>query len=352
MRFNWKTFFQQRRIEYVTSGPNTKKGNVSIRCPYCGDGDPSQHLGIDLKTGFWGCFRNATHRGRSPVRLVRQLLHCSQEEAQRIVGIAADLAPTTDALAESFKGLRAQVIGEETQTAKDLRLPGEFKPLLNGSPLAQPFIDYLKGRGFRDAQIKWLAQHYSLHYATKGLYAYCIVIPVYDRYGELMTWTARSISPNAKLRYRTLSTRSDQAGASVARIPINGTILGLPLLWSAENAKILILVEGPFDALKLTAFGQTLGVYAAALFGLNVYPTQVAEVQDIASKFERAFLLLDDDAKFQRLRLLDTLNSIGAAALSVPFGRKDPGDLTGAEVIEFCLSILSKDNSVDNYVGN
>lgn len=337
-KFNWEAFLAQRGINFVKSGPNVGRGNINIRCPFCGDSDPSEHLGIGPQG--WGCLRNAAHRGRSPIRLLQQILRCTVEEARRLAGVAEQLTPTTDALAESFRALAGVGAGEVTPHNGPLKLLPEFKPLLNGSVFAQAFVEYLRQRGFRDAQISWLAHNYELCYATKGLYAYRIIIPIYDRYSTLLSWTARSISADAQPRYRTLRV-SGNDGGPIANLAANATILGLPLLWRAENPRVLLLCEGPFDALKITAFGQTLGVYATALFGLNVYPTQVELIQQLSGRFDKVYLLLDEGTEFQRLRLLDTLSPVGVIPLAVPYDRKDPGELTGAEVVNLCMSLIS-----------
>jgi hypothetical protein len=220
----------------------------------------------------------------------------------------------------------------------DLHFPKEFKPLLNGSPLAQPFIGYLESRGYRTAQIKWLTQNYGLHYATRGLYAHRVIIPIYDRYGDLLSWTARTISSEMQPRYRTLRMKSDDDGP-VAKLAANNMVLGLPVLYGADNPRALVIVEGPFDALKVTAFGQGLGVYATSLFGLNVYPAQVAELQQLASRFDRFYLLIDEDAELQRLKLLQTLSAVRCIVLKMPVGADDPGALSGGQVVQLALDL-------------
>jgi len=341
MRFDWPRFLRQHHIEYVTSGPNTARGALSIRCPYCGEADPSQHLGISLFGKGWGCLRNSAHRGKSPLRLVQKLINCSEAEARRLVGGTEAVAPSQDDFAASFASLKKQTGSPSLEHLRSLSLPKEFKSLLNGSVFAQPFISYLEQRGYRTAQIKWLAENYKLHYATKGLYAYRIIIPIYDRYGELVSWTARTIRKDEQPRYRTLRMSNPKGDdGPVARLAANNTILGLPVLWSANNPRVLILVEGPFDALKVTAFGQHLGVYAASLFGLNVYPAQVAEVQELMSRFEACYLLIDEDAELRRLQLIQALASVGCKALKMPPHSDDPGALSGGAVVELCLSLL------------
>src|ERR1035437_2439259 len=337
-RFDWPAFLRQNRIEFVTSGPNTARDHVSIRCPWCGESDPSQHLGIHLKFGVWGCLRNAAHRGKSPVRLIQQLLRCSEAEAKRIVGGAEATAPTLSSFETSVAALRGIMTTLQLEPETDLHFPKEFKPLLNGSPLAQPFIGYLESRGYRTAQIKWLVQNYGLHYATRGLYDHRIIIPIYDRFGDLLSWTARTISSETQPRYRTLRMKSDDEGP-VAKLAANNTVLGLPVLYGADNPRALVIVEGPFDALKVTAFGQGLGVYATSLFGLNVYPAQVAELQQLASRFDRFYLLIDEDAELQRLKLLQTLSAVRCIVLKMPVGADDPGALSGGQVVQLALDL-------------
>src|SRR5580765_4061889 len=80
---NWVEFFTTNSINYVTRGPNTKRGEASVKCPWCAD-DPSEHLGVNLTTDAWGCLRNPAHRGKSPVYLIMGLLHCSHNQAELI----------------------------------------------------------------------------------------------------------------------------------------------------------------------------------------------------------------------------------------------------------------------------
>ena len=339
MRFDWPQFLRQHKIEYVTAGPNTAKFHVSVKCPFCGEADPSQHMGISLRGYGWGCLRNSAHRGKSYARLVQQLLHCSPEEARRITGTAEVTTPTVGDFEASYAALR-QTTTVETRQPRALSFPKEFKPLMNGSPFARPFIEYLEQRGYRYAQIEWLAKAYNLHYATQGLYAYRIIIPIYDRYGELLSWTARTIQSDVQPRYRTLRV-SGEDDQPVARVAANHTVLGLPLLWSADKPEALVVVEGPFDALKVTAFGRSLGVYATCLFGLNIYPAQVGELQELAGRFERKYLLLDEDAELQRLRLFGALAPLGFKAAKMPPNSDDPGALSGEAVVNLALELLA-----------
>jgi len=42
-------------VQYITEGPNCKRGWVNVRCPFCDD--PSEHLGMNLETGAFNCWR-------------------------------------------------------------------------------------------------------------------------------------------------------------------------------------------------------------------------------------------------------------------------------------------------------
>src|SRR5437773_2381680 len=82
---NWEKLLSNNGIEYVTSGSNTKRGEISVKCPFCGDDDPSEHMGISLTKDVWGCHRNAQHRGKNLRRLISALLGCSSSQAAIIV---------------------------------------------------------------------------------------------------------------------------------------------------------------------------------------------------------------------------------------------------------------------------
>src|SRR6185436_20537355 len=86
MAIDWRAFFRRHNIDYVTSGPNASKGRLQIKCPFCGQDDPSEHMGVSIRGKGWSCWRNAGHRGVSSERLIQALLRCSSEEAKRLIG--------------------------------------------------------------------------------------------------------------------------------------------------------------------------------------------------------------------------------------------------------------------------
>src|SRR5882672_4087450 len=99
---DWLAFLTDNFIPHVTSGPLTTRGHVEVRCPFCGDDDPSMHLGINLTTSQWNCSRDATHREASPYRLISALLGASKPQAmliaQSYTGVAVDSFDTPQAI--------------------------------------------------------------------------------------------------------------------------------------------------------------------------------------------------------------------------------------------------------------
>jgi len=340
VQFDWETFLRQHRIEYVTTGPNASKDHINIACPFCGNADPSQHLGISTKGQGYYCFRSQAHGGRSPVRLVRQLIHCDEVTARRIVYGTAPNVPTEDALSANIRAIRA---ADEVQVVKPqlaLKLPKEFKPLLSGSSLARPFLDYLRQRGHSEANIRWLAQTYQLHYVTQGLFAYRLIIPIFDRKGELLTWTGRTIQLGVEPRYRALGMPRPDHGPPFARYSIKDTLLGLPLLWEAEPARVLIVCEGPFDAWRISSLGRGFGVYGTCIFGLSVQDAQIELLQQLSSRFKKMVLLLDPDAEMYRLRFYERLATVKIEISRLPFAVKDPAELSTDQTLALCVDLL------------
>ncbi len=322
--FDWPALLRARGIEYVASGPNVARGHIAVKCPWCGENDPSQHLGISLKGQGWGCWRNRGHRGKSKARLIEALLRCSSEEARELAGEnspSAELPPN-----ERLNDLVASNLGLQNlalHTAGPLVLPSSAKPMASRSSGSMPFREYLSQRGYSMGEGEWIVEKYLLHYARAGQWANRLIIPVYDAAGRLVNWTGRAIGDKTKPRYKTLSTQ-------LALTPISQCLLGLPLLWSVPNPKMLIVCEGPFDALRISVLGHELGVFGTCLFGLNASEQQALHLTALRRRFERIALCLDAGAEMSALRIQETLRVAGVDRLT-PIGVKDPGELRSRE---------------------
>lgn len=342
---DWKRFLQQHRVQFVEGGPNWAPGNVNVHCPWCGAADPSEHLCISTRGHGYVCRRNRAHGGKSPVRLITALLRCSTEEAIRL--LQGDDAPPAATDAEMLATVGAR-LGAATKPRLATRLPRAFKPLLTGV-FSRSFEEYLiEERDYRKAQLPWLASTYELHYAIRGPYAWRLIMPIRDRWGKLLSWTARSVLPEVEPRYKALKTfkdgrdPDDTDGPGWAAVSISDTVLSQRLLWECENPEVLVIVEGPLDAVRITTFGHSLGVYATCLFGLGVTDAQLAVLRPLAERFSSRWLLLDDDAKLQRLRLLQVLEpTLRCQLANVDLDAKDPGALSSKQTMALCQQLLT-----------
>lgn len=326
---NWERFFTRHGIYWTTTGPNASRGRINIKCPWCGDGDPSEHLGVSIRHGGYSCWRGRSqgHRGKDAWRLIQALLKCSASEAQALAQDEGDV-PSDEELASSFRTFAAG--GLTTTRVTELRLLPEFKSLLNGSPLAEPFWTYLcEKRDYTRLQVKWLVQYYDLQYCRTGQFAGRIIFPITDRYGRLLTWTGRIIR-DAQPRYKALDKEQQVLSPK-------DTLLGLPLLWGIDNPKVLVVTEGPFDALRFTMFGKSFGVYGTCLFGLDLSDGQMVELSRLRSRFNIK-ILLDAEAGWRAFGLANS--GLGLDIIPADPAYKDPADMPSNAVVDLCLSLI------------
>jgi hypothetical protein len=308
---------------------------ILTHCPQCGDADQSEHLAISTRSRGWRCLRNPqAHRGRSYIRLLTLLLRCSTERARELLGVLG--APPLPAQDEFSAQWRQQLglTAPEKPAARRLSFPREFRELEPRASRSAGFWDYLANRGYSNAQATWASRAYDLHYAVSGEYAYRLIIPIYDRFGSLMTWTGRAISPRAHIRYKTLSKELHRAAPGEL-------LLGLPLLDKAPRARCLVVVEGPFDAIAISAIGHSAGIWGSCIFGLELSEKQADIISDLSSRFDRLRLMLDPEAALRVLRLRSSLPR-RCKPIEVPPGFEDPGALIGSHSGEnFVMSLAS-----------
>jgi hypothetical protein len=331
--FDLRAFFDQHGIKYRTSGANVSRGNIAIHCPFCGPDDPSEHLSVNIEGKGWRCWRHPDHRGKSPARLVRALLRCSMDKAREIVGHSVFLP---EDFGDRVKALFAS--NDDAPEVDDLPLPDEFRRL-GGQPSARPFVRYLTDRGFTPLQIGKMTNRYGIRYAIEGSYQGRIIFPVtYD--GELVSWTGRSISKNATLRYKTLSTDEESADREGYR-PALGAISHY-LLWFDEledtGGELLVLCEGPFDALKVDVLGRSQGIRATCFFTAAPTEAQVDLLHTLARRFDRVLLLLDKGTVSLGMRVSQQLASVRVDSAHLPKALKDPGEFTRDSFAKFFLA--------------
>lgn len=321
--FDWTRFLDQHSIDYVTQGPNVARGNVNVRCPFCGSEDQSHHLGISLNGQGWGCWRRPDHRGKSPIRLVRALIGCSVEQARRIVGGSTFIPDDFLAQVQSAVGRE----DGEAPSVGSLEMPPEFRPFKD-LPSARLFVNYLRQRNFTDKQIFNLTTDYGLRYCTQGPYKGRVIFPVrFEK--RLVCWTGRTVYPSVTIRYKTLSDDPEKAaldGMSPAIAPLNHFLLWYDDLLHAD-ADTIYLVEGPFDALKVRVLGRREGITATCLFTAHETQEQAALLHELLPRFRNKFVMLDRAMFVGSVRIASSLVGLGVSPKMLPDRVKDPGEL-------------------------
>lgn len=331
MAFDWISFFDANRIEYVTRGANVSRDNVAIHCPFCGADDHSQHLSVNLSGNGWRCFRRPDHKGKSSARLVAGLLNCSLEVAKRMVGEAIFIP---DDFAARVSASLAPVVQAEERT---LELPEEFKPINPKLPSARLIMRYLEGstRGFARDEILRFHKRYGLRYAMRGMFKGRVIFPVRSQ-GSLVSWTGRSVYPYEQLRYRTLSTDPESKDALAGYGPALGPISDY-LLWFDDllktDADTIVLVEGPFDALNVRVRGWGEGIDSTCFFTASPSTQQVNLLHELLPRYRRRLLLLDRGTLATALQINAMLSGLGVEIAQLPRGVKDPGLLTRRQLL-------------------
>ena len=329
MSFEWRSFLDSYNVKYVTSGPNVSRGHVAVHCPFCGSADPSQHMSINLAGQGWRCFRNTSHRGKHPAYLIARLLNTSTERASQIVGDSVFIP-------EDFMGA---VMGKLTPKVIEPRktpllMPEEFKPI-GDKPSCRHAVNYLTGptRMFTYDQVMGMTDRYGLKFAVRGPFKGRIIFPV-EFEGDLVTWTGRTIYSQEELRYRTLS-----ADPELEDDPAIGPVNDY-LLWyddirdNVNDADVLVLCEGPFDALKVRVLGRRHGIEATCFFTAAPSSRQIDLLHDVVHRYPQRYLLLDRGTLGTAMRAQGDMSSLEMRVLSLPSDVKDPGTLTERQLLE------------------
>lgn len=291
------------RIHFVTAGKNTALGNISVKCPWCGNADRSEHLGINLQTGEYHCWRNSNHSGRFFAQLLARLIPCSLKDAYDIVGIGA--RPVETATLPLI--INQKFSQRESEPTERVFFPPQFRPI-TPTGTGFRFCSYLKERKF---DVDWVVNHYKLHYAVMGRYALRVIIP-FIKHNFLVGWTARAVG-KAAVRY--LSYPKGRA--------IKTTLLDYEYV--QQGGEMLFVVEGPFDAMKVSQlFPHSRAV---PILGTTCTQEQIALLAALQKRFRQICILLDADATSQSLHLQRQLAFLNPRTLQLPSNIKDPGEL-------------------------
>jgi hypothetical protein len=313
-----------RGVPYLTSGKNVKRGCVNIKCPFCGEADTSFHLGIELATGKWACWRNVDHRGRSLPRLLQKLLGCSYEAAQELIAGHTEFSSVADRLQP--KAQQQATTKEKLTKERGLVYLADVPP--KDMPLYKRFWDYLHKRGFDFNDAMPAAIGYGLQCALTGRFKNRIIFPVVIEQ-ETVGYTGRCID-----------------GGSLRYLSHPGPVVKQNILWydslKAGGGRKLFVTEGPFDAMKLDYGLQKCGSEdrATCLFGVSHTAEQRELLYNLRPRFEELVILFDQNALAPALSLASTLSNLLAKVQTLPQGIDDPGQLSWESVKQIAEQML------------
>lgn len=313
-------FLDFHNIPYITSGRNCKKGNYNVHCPWCSH-DDGYHMGIDPRTGYYGCWRDSRHRGRDTAKLIKELINCSWEEANRIAGKEAsfedgdDLMAMANALFDEDKQEEEKILGGATY----LPFPRSWNMIMSSGSTGR-FWKYLEGRGFTN--ISRLVSKYEIYCCLTGEDKMRLIFPIYYQ-DKLVSWVGRSIYNGALLPYKDLSVEESV-------IHPKFTFYNYDII--NQKGKVLMISEGLFDMLKLDYYSPK-GFRATCLLTKSITDEQKYLLIELAKLYEEVWLVLDDDAYGQMLDMASELFMIrNLKTPSLPDGVGDPGDMNEKEV--------------------
>lgn len=293
------------------------------------------HMGINLETGWWSCWRNrAQHSGKSPVRLLMRLLRVSFHQARELAGLSEGYVDPEGFDALAARLLRDAPVGASAETLQRRFLEFDAEdiiPLRESRASTRRHWRYLVDRGFNPER---LATKYGVMAGVGGDWHDRVIIPFYLG-GELVTWTGRAIS-TSRLRYRDLDVEE-------SLLAPKETLLNYDA--AATGGHTLLVQEGPVDVLKVDLYAHRFGVRSVGLCTNSMSDDQAHMIRELAPGFRRVVIAMDTKNVLgitDSMRMKRTLSDIQNLGItSIPFGAGDGGALSPQQVQEWARSLTS-----------
>ena len=274
------------------------KGWVNVNCPFC-KMPPDTHcnLGFSTDVPSSNCWRCGKHGWVESLALI---LNVSPIEVRRIV---------------SNYTVGTQKIIRKKSSGKNLVLPGS-------STLTVGEENYLKERGYN---IPYLQKKFGIKGGGLfGEWSYRIIIPLFYN-GTLVSWVGRTILPKEFIkennipRYKNLSIEASEINPK-------------SIFFNLDNSrdKKVILVEGPFDVLKM-------GDNTICSLGTSVTSQQKLL---LLQRYEKIFIAFDNEPSAQEKarKLGIELDAVGldveVVNICEDYDCNDPGELNQKQVRE------------------
>jgi DNA primase len=269
------------------SKPSTK-GNHAFYCPLCKHHKPK--LEVDLSLGVWHCWV-CNAKGGTPVSLLKKV-RATQDQLKEMRSYFPD-----------GKGEHQDKIYNKVE------LPKEFVSLTkpsNGLTYRQAKA-YVTKRGLTAEDIL----KYNIGYCETGKYRNSIIVPSYDKDGQINYFISRSFEAEVLRKYNAPSCNKND-------------LIGLEYL---INWKVpVILCEGIFDAIALKR-------NAIPLFGKTIPKALMMKL--VETDIKTVYLALDRDALKQSIDYSLQLLNLGKDVYLVDLDGKDPSELGFEHVTKY-----------------
>jgi DNA primase len=243
----------------------SNRGQISFNCPYCDDGRGKGNLEINIYKEAYHCWS------------------CGDSD-----GTHGHLGKLIDILGKKkhkklYNLLRPESEQKEIkQKKKILKLPEGFVKFSDSNPIYPIYKqakNYLANRGITDDII----EKYQIGFCDKGSHSGRIVVPSFNKEGELNYYVARSWDPHTKMKYKNPEAEKDQ-------IIFNENLID----WKKD----IYLVEGVFDGFFLENSIPMLGKHLSQLLFDTLYEKSKKNI----------IICLDGDAFQNGLKLYHELN--------------------------------------------
>jgi len=267
------------------SGKATARNNYAYHCPFCHHHKPKLEVNLtENREGKnpWHCWA-CDARGTTIYNLFKQL----KVEAKKFSELKS--------LVKTSKSIK------ETQVVSSVTLPNEYISLYNGDNsgiMARHALAYLKKRNISKHDIL----KYNIGYCKEGLYKNMIILPTYNKDGNINYYIARSFEKEPYIKYR-------NPPASRDIIP-NEHLIN----WNIP----IVICEGLFDAIAIKR-------NAIPLLGKNIQSSLMKKI--VTSIVDKIYIALDRDAMKQALRFCENLMAEGKEVYLVDLQDKDPSEM-------------------------
>jgi DNA primase len=268
--------------QVLGSGYRLKNDEISFHCKFCNH--HKKKLQVNLETQKWHCWV-CNSGGQKIVQLLKKL------------NVSHNIIKSVLELLDEYVSYDVQ---KSKKTEHGLTLPKCYTPLYIHSDniIRKHALNYLKHRGITQREII----RYQIGYCIDGEYKNRIIVPSYDKDGNINYFVARDIFPNSRMKYK--------------NPPVSRNIIPFELFVSWEHP--IVLCEGVFDAIAIKKNAIPL---------LGKFPSKKLIIKIIESGVTDIYIALDDDAKEDALKLSEFMMGYGKKVYLMDMDTKDPSDL-------------------------